>query len=125
VSTANLRAEPSAYPASAASPRDTAHLSKGARYLKARLSGHLREVRALHVLDQDDVYDKPAFVSRWEHPEKPHAPNLLHLVEVGSDERSRPYALRALDWAREEIERSAKTNPAQLSIFDLLTRGES
>lgn len=120
MSTLHPRALSLAVPASAASPRDTAHLSKRARALKLQLSSRLRAVRAQHGLDRDEVYDRPSFVTQWESPHKPHAPNLLHLVAVGSDQRSRVYALEALQWATEELEREQSRNPAQLSLLDLI-----
>lgn len=116
-----LGAKPSVYPAPPVQSRATAHLSKRAKSLKLQLSARLRAVRVEHGLDRDDVFDKPSFVTRWESPHEPHAPNLLHLVTVGHDERSRPYALEALRWAREELER-VEPNAAQLSIFDLINR---
>lgn len=100
-------------------------MSKRARALKLEMSTHLRAVREEHGLDRNDVHDQPTFVKRWEDPTVPHAPNLLHIVESGADERSRPVALAALEWARKKIERAASHNPAQLSLFDLLARGES
>jgi hypothetical protein len=116
MSMANLRAESPAFPAPEPLRRDTAQMSKRARLLKAQLSNRLRAVRVEHALDRDDVFDKPSFVSRWENPAEPHAPNLLHLVTVGHDERSRPYALEALRWATEELERE-DADPRQLSLF--------
>lgn len=114
------RATASAYPASPVLSRDTAHLSKRARRLKLELSTRLRAVRVEYDLDRDDVYDKPSFVTAWESPHKPHAPNLLHLVAVADDDRSRVYALEALEWAREKIERARDTDPRQLSLLDLI-----
>ena len=100
----------------AGTPRATAHLSKRSKLLKLQLSTRLAAVRKRYGLDRDEVYDRPRFVTDWESADKPHAPNLLHLVAVAGDARSKPYALEALEWARQEIERE-EPNPKQLSLF--------
>lgn len=95
-------------------------MSKRARALKLEMSVHLRAVREEHGLDRNDVHDQPTFVKRWEDPTVPHAPNLLHLVEAGTDARSRPVALAAIEWARKKIERAEEHDPRQLSLLDLI-----
>jgi len=117
----SMRAEASAFPASPASPRSAAHrCSKRARLLKLELSQRLVRTRNAVGLVQRDVHDRPQLVREWEDPHKPHAPNVLHIIEQGLDPVSRVYALEALEFAREKIERAAQENPAQLSLLDLL-----
>lgn len=120
MSTSHLRADPSDYPASPAYSASTAHMSKRARALKLEMSAHLRAVREEHGLDRSDVHDRPTFVKRWEDPTVPHAPNLLHIVEQGSDPVSRPVALAAIEWARKQIARAEEHDPRQLSLLDLI-----
>jgi hypothetical protein len=114
-------ANESDYPASPAAPRSAVHTcSKRARTLKLELSTRYRAKREALGLVMRDVNDRPQLVRAWENPSEPHAPNLLHIVEQGSDPVSRPLALDALEWAREKIESADQPDPRQLSIFDLL-----
>lgn len=114
-------ATPSDFPAAVASPRSAVRVSsKRARTLKLELSTRYRATRVALGLVQSDVHDRPQLVREWEDPHKPHAPNLLHIVEQGSDPVSRPLALDALEWAREKIERAAESDPRQLSLLDLI-----
>ena len=113
----------SGFPVAASSPRSPVHSrSKQARRLKLELSQRLVGVRAAIGLVLRDVHDRPQLVHKWEHPDEPHAPTILHIVEQGLDPVSRPYALESIEWAREKIARAAEVNPSQLSIFDLIAR---
>jgi transcriptional regulator with XRE-family HTH domain len=76
-------------------------------------------LRDRHGLTQRDVHDRPQLVSDWEHPEKPHAPNALHLLEQVRDPLSRPYALEVIACVLEEAERE-ESDPRQLSLLDLI-----
>jgi hypothetical protein len=124
MSMANLRAEPSAFPASPAAPRTAAHaLSKRARHLKLELSTRLVSTREVHRIKQRDVHDRQQLVSEWENPLRPHSPTLMNLAEQVSDPVSRPYALEAIAWVLEKAERE-ESDPRQLSLLDLIAANQ-
>ena len=78
-------------------PASTAARVSGERpkRLKLDLSERLVATRERHGISQVHVHDRQQLVSDWENPDRPHAPNAMHMRAAAEDDVSLPYAVEA------------------------------